>query len=39
MNIEIELDEAMMERLLLYAAEEEIPAEEIILRAIQNFMK
>ena len=38
MNIEIELSEAMMERLLLCAAEEEASAEEIIIRAIQNFM-
>ena len=39
MNIEIELDEAMMERLLLCAADEEACAEEIIVRAIRNFMK
>lgn len=39
MNIEIELDETMMERLLLCAAEQEASAEEIIIRAIQNFMK
>lgn len=38
MNIEIELDETMMERLLLCAADEEASAEEIIIRAIQNFM-
>lgn len=38
MNIEIELDEAMMERLLLCAAEQEVSAEEIIIRAIRNFM-
>lgn len=38
MNIDIELSEAMMERLLLCAAEEEASAEEIIIRAIQNFM-
>ncbi len=39
MNIEIELDAGMMERLLLCAAEQEASAEEIIIQAIQNFMK
>ncbi|WP_159438188.1 hypothetical protein [Massiliimalia massiliensis] len=39
MNIEIKLDKAMMDRLLLCAAEEEVTAEEIIIRAITNFMK
>lgn len=38
MNIEIELEDAMMERLLLCAAEQEISAEELIIRAIRNFM-
>lgn len=38
LNIVIELSEAMMERLLLCAAEEEASAEEIIIRAIRNFM-
>lgn len=38
MSIEIELDEAMMERLLLCAAEQEVSAEEIIIRAIEHFM-
>lgn len=39
MNIEIELDEAMMDRLLLRAAEQEVSAEGIIIRAIRNFLK
>ncbi len=39
LNIEIKLDKAMMDRLLLCAAEEEVTAEEIIIRAITNFMK
>lgn len=39
LNIEIKLDKAIMERLLLCAAEEEVSAEEIIIRAVTNFMK
>lgn len=39
MEIQIELSEPVMELLLLQAAVQEIPAEEIVLRAIQNYMK
>ena len=39
MEIHIELSEPLMERLLLCAAEEETSAEEIIVRAIRNYMK
>lgn len=38
MNIEIELDDAMMERLLLRAAEQEVSAEELIIQTIRNFI-
>lgn len=39
MEIQIELSEPVMGLLLLCAAEEETSAEEIIVRAIKNFMK
>lgn len=39
MEIQIELSEPLMELLLTRAAEEEIPAEKIVVRAIQNYMK
>lgn len=39
MEIQIELSEPVMELLLLQAAVQEIPAEEIVIRAIQNYMK
>lgn len=39
MGIQIELSEPVMEQLLLQAAVQEIPAEEIVVRAIQNYMK
>lgn len=39
MEIQIELSEPVMELLLLQAAMQEIPAEEIVVRAIQNYMK
>lgn len=39
LNIEIELDEAMMDRLLLCAAETELSVEEIIITAIQNYLE
>lgn len=39
MEIQIELSEPLMERLLIQAAEQEIPAEDLVIRAIQNYMK
>lgn len=39
MEIQVELSELEMELLLLQAAVQEIPAEEIVVRAIQNYMK
>lgn len=39
MEIQIELSEPVMELLLLQTAVREIPAEEIVVRAIQNYMK
>lgn len=39
MEIQIELSEPLMEQLLTQSAEEEIPAEEIVNRAIQNYME
>lgn len=39
MNIEIELEESMMDLLLQEAAKREVSAEEVIVQAIQNFMK
>ena len=39
MEIQIELSAPVVELLLLQAAVQEIPAEEIVVRAIQNYMK
>lgn len=39
MEIQIELSEPLMELLLIEAAEQEIPAEDLVIRAIQNYMK
>ncbi len=39
MEIQIELSEPLMELLLIQAAQQEIPAEDIVIRAIQNYMK
>lgn len=39
MEIQIELSEPLMELLLVQAAEQEIPAEDLVIRAIQNYMK
>lgn len=39
MEIQIELSEPQMELLLGQAAEQEIPAEDLVIRAIQNYMK
>lgn len=39
MEIQIEIAEPLMELLLIQAAKEEIPAEEIVIRVIQNYMK
>lgn len=39
MEIQIEIAESLMEQLLIQAARQEIPAEEIVIRAIQNYMK
>lgn len=39
MEIQIELSEPEMELLLLQAAVQEISAEEIVVKAIQNYMK
>lgn len=38
MEIYIENDHPLMELLLQQAAERELPAEEIVVQAIQNFM-
>ena len=39
MEIEIEIPEALVEPLLIQAAIEEVPVEEIVIRAIQKFME
>ena len=39
MEIEIEIPEALVEPLLIQAAIEEVPVEEIVTRAIQKFME
>ena len=39
MEIYIENDHLLMELLLQRAAEQELSAEEIVVQAIQNFMK
>lgn len=39
MEIQIELSDPLLERLLLCAAEEGTSAEEIIIRAIRKYMK
>lgn len=39
MEIQIELSEPLMELLLIQAAKQEIPAEDLVIRAIQNYMK
>lgn len=39
MEIKIENDHPLMELLLQRAAEQELSAEEIVVQAIQNFMK
>ncbi len=39
MEIQIVLSEPLMELLLIQAAGQEIPAEDIVIRAIQNYMK
>ncbi len=39
MEIEIEIPEALVEPLLMQAAIEEVPVEEIVTRAIQKFME
>lgn len=39
MEIHIELSAPLMELLLIQAAEQEIPAEDLVIRAIQNYMK
>lgn len=39
MEIQIELSEPLMELLLIQAAEQEIPAEDLVIRAILNYMK
>lgn len=39
MEIQIELSEPLMELLLIQATEQEIPAEDLVIRAIQNYMK
>lgn len=39
MEIQIELSEPLMELLFIQAAEQEIPAEDLVIRAIQNYMK
>ena len=39
MEIKIEHDHPLMELLLQRAAEQELSAEEIVIQAIQNFMK
>ena len=39
MEIEIEIPETLVEPLLIQAAIEEVPVEEIVTRAIQKFME
>ena len=39
MEMEIEIPEALVEPLLIQAAIEEVPVEEIVTRAIQKFME
>ena len=39
MEIEIEIPEALVEPLLIQAAIEEVPVEEIVTRAIQKLME
>ena len=39
MEMEIEIPEAPVEPLLIHAAIEEVPVEEIVTRAIQKFME
>ena len=39
MEIEIEIPETLVESLLIQAAIEEVPVEEIVTRAIQKFME
>lgn len=39
MEIEIEIPEALVEPLLIQAAIEEVPVEEIVTRAIQKFIE
>ena len=39
MEIEIEIPEALVEPLLIQAAIEEVPVEEIVTRASQKFME
>lgn len=39
MELYIEIDQPLMELLLQQAAEQELSAEEIIVQAIQNYMK
>lgn len=39
MEIEIELDDDLMERLLLCAAEQGLSVEELIIQAIEDDMK
>lgn len=39
MEIQIELSEPLMELLLIQVAQQEILAEDIVIRAIQNYMK
>jgi len=39
LEIQIELSEPQMELLFIQAAKQEIPAEDLVIRAIQNYMK
>lgn len=39
MDIEIEIPDFLVEPLLVLAAEQEVPVEEIVARAIQNYME
>ena len=39
MEVEIEIPETLVEPLLIQAAIEEVPVEEIVARAIQKFME
>lgn len=39
MEMEIEIPEALVEPLLIQAAIEEVPVEEIVTRAIQKFIE